>query len=65
MVCQGYSPPEGYVPNMSNPLLDQQYGTFFLNISSSRPQLINLQILQWLSSTLDGSWHEFSQPSGF
>jgi len=25
VVCQGYKPPEGYVPNMSNPLLDQQY----------------------------------------
>ena len=25
MVCQTYSPPEGYVPNMANPLLDHQY----------------------------------------
>lgn len=26
MVCQNYCPPEGYVPNMSNPLLDHSYG---------------------------------------
>ncbi|XP_069799258.1 tRNA (cytidine(32)/guanosine(34)-2'-O)-methyltransferase isoform X2 [Dendropsophus ebraccatus] len=26
VVCQGYSPPEGYIPNMSNPLLDHCYG---------------------------------------
>ncbi|KAI4879696.1 hypothetical protein NFI96_032025 [Prochilodus magdalenae] len=26
VVCQNYSPPEGYVPNMSNPLLDHSYG---------------------------------------
>ncbi|XP_055863998.1 putative tRNA (cytidine(32)/guanosine(34)-2'-O)-methyltransferase [Biomphalaria glabrata] len=25
VVCQKYSPPDGYVPNMSNPLLDCQY----------------------------------------
>uniref|UniRef100_A0A0B7AHG6 Putative tRNA (cytidine(32)/guanosine(34)-2'-O)-methyltransferase n=2 Tax=Arion vulgaris TaxID=1028688 RepID=A0A0B7AHG6_9EUPU len=25
VVCQNYSPPEGYVPNMSNPLLDLHY----------------------------------------
>ena len=25
MVCQDYTPPDGYVPNMSNPLLDHQY----------------------------------------
>ncbi|KAK3783302.1 hypothetical protein RRG08_033237 [Elysia crispata] len=32
VVCQGYSPPEGYVPNMSNPLLDQQYDVNFNNL---------------------------------
>ena len=26
VVCQGYNPPEGYVPTMSNPLLDHHYG---------------------------------------
>lgn len=26
MVCQKYSPPDGYIPNMSNPLLDHKYG---------------------------------------
>ena len=26
VVCQGYAPPEGYKPNMSNPLLDHHYG---------------------------------------
>lgn len=25
VVCEGYQPPEGYVPNMQNPLLDQKY----------------------------------------
>ncbi|KTG33639.1 hypothetical protein cypCar_00001477 [Cyprinus carpio] len=29
VVCQNYSPPEGYVPNMSNPLLDHSYGNLF------------------------------------
>lgn len=27
VVCQSYSPPHGYVPNMSNPLLDHCYDT--------------------------------------
>ncbi|XP_031658792.1 tRNA (cytidine(32)/guanosine(34)-2'-O)-methyltransferase isoform X1 [Oncorhynchus kisutch] len=26
VMCQNYSPPVGYVPNMSNPLLDHSYG---------------------------------------
>jgi len=26
VVCLEYSPPEGYIPNMSNPLLDHHYG---------------------------------------
>lgn len=30
VVCQNYSPPEGYVPNMSNPLLDHSYGNTLL-----------------------------------
>ncbi|KAJ1095583.1 hypothetical protein NDU88_000742 [Pleurodeles waltl] len=29
VVCRGYSPPEGYVPNMSNPLLDHCYDVDF------------------------------------
>ncbi|KAK1154389.1 putative tRNA (cytidine(32)/guanosine(34)-2'-O)-methyltransferase [Acipenser oxyrinchus oxyrinchus] len=29
VVCQGYTPPEGYVPNMSNPLLDHCYDVDF------------------------------------
>ncbi|XP_070561021.1 tRNA (cytidine(32)/guanosine(34)-2'-O)-methyltransferase-like isoform X2 [Ptychodera flava] len=29
VVCQDYSPPEGYVPNMSNPLLDHHYDVDF------------------------------------
>ncbi|XP_044161580.1 putative tRNA (cytidine(32)/guanosine(34)-2'-O)-methyltransferase [Bufo gargarizans] len=29
VVCQGYSPPEGYIPNMSNPLLDHCYDMDF------------------------------------
>ncbi|XP_013882169.1 tRNA (cytidine(32)/guanosine(34)-2'-O)-methyltransferase [Austrofundulus limnaeus] len=32
VVCQNYSPPEGYVPNMSNPLLDQSYDVDFNQI---------------------------------
>jgi len=26
VVCHGYSPPDGYTPNMANPLLDHQHG---------------------------------------
>ncbi|KAM6985093.1 tRNA (cytidine(32)/guanosine(34)-2'-O)-methyltransferase [Aplochiton taeniatus] len=29
VVCQNFSPPEGYVPNMSNPLLDHSYDVDF------------------------------------
>uniref|UniRef100_A0A4W5QLP9 Putative tRNA (cytidine(32)/guanosine(34)-2'-O)-methyltransferase n=1 Tax=Hucho hucho TaxID=62062 RepID=A0A4W5QLP9_9TELE len=29
VMCQNYSPPEGYVPNMSNPLLDHSYDVDF------------------------------------
>ncbi|XP_072174876.1 uncharacterized protein [Diadema setosum] len=29
VVCQKYAPPVGYIPNMSNPLLDQKYDTDF------------------------------------
>ncbi|XP_031433938.1 putative tRNA (cytidine(32)/guanosine(34)-2'-O)-methyltransferase [Clupea harengus] len=29
VVCRNYSPPEGYVPNMSNPLLDHSYDVDF------------------------------------
>ncbi|PIN99470.1 hypothetical protein AB205_0197980 [Aquarana catesbeiana] len=29
VVCQGYSPPDGYIPNMSNPLLDHCYDVDF------------------------------------
>ncbi|XP_041089623.1 putative tRNA (cytidine(32)/guanosine(34)-2'-O)-methyltransferase [Polyodon spathula] len=29
VVCQGYTPPEGYIPNMSNPLLDHCYDVDF------------------------------------
>lgn len=29
VVCQNYQPPEGYVPNMSNPLLDHSYNVDF------------------------------------
>ena len=28
VVCQKYSPPEGYVPTMINPLLDHSYTDF-------------------------------------
>ncbi|GFR57427.1 AdoMet-dependent rRNA methyltransferase spb1 [Elysia marginata] len=36
VVCQGYCPPEGYVPNMSNPLLDQQYGRYYVTYQTCR-----------------------------
>ncbi|TRY97928.1 hypothetical protein DNTS_034149 [Danionella cerebrum] len=29
VVCQNYTPPEGYIPNMSNPLLDHSYDVDF------------------------------------
>ncbi|XP_030586706.1 tRNA (cytidine(32)/guanosine(34)-2'-O)-methyltransferase [Archocentrus centrarchus] len=29
VVCQNYSPPKGYIPNMSNPLLDHSYDVDF------------------------------------
>ncbi|XP_063050056.1 putative tRNA (cytidine(32)/guanosine(34)-2'-O)-methyltransferase [Engraulis encrasicolus] len=29
VVCRNYSPPEGYIPNMSNPLLDHSYDVDF------------------------------------
>ncbi|XP_041377398.1 putative tRNA (cytidine(32)/guanosine(34)-2'-O)-methyltransferase [Gigantopelta aegis] len=32
VVCQSYSPPAGYVPNMSNPLLDHQYDVDYNNL---------------------------------
>ncbi|XP_059149948.1 putative tRNA (cytidine(32)/guanosine(34)-2'-O)-methyltransferase [Physella acuta] len=32
VVCQNYSPPEGYIPNMSNPLLDQHYEVDFKDL---------------------------------
>ncbi|XP_046362064.2 putative tRNA (cytidine(32)/guanosine(34)-2'-O)-methyltransferase [Haliotis rufescens] len=32
VVCQSYCPPEGYTPNMSNPLLDQHYDVDFNNL---------------------------------
>ncbi|KAL5015312.1 hypothetical protein ScPMuIL_009582 [Solemya velum] len=32
VVCQNYSPPPGYVPNMSNPLLDHHYDVDFNNL---------------------------------
>lgn len=28
VVCQNYTPPKGYIPNMSNPLLDHSYGNY-------------------------------------
>lgn len=32
VVCQNYSPPDGYIPNMSNPLLDHKYDTDYNNL---------------------------------
>lgn len=32
VVCQNYSPPPGYIPNMSNPLLDHHYDVDFNNL---------------------------------
>ena len=42
VVCQNYSPPKDYVPNMSNPLLDHHYGLY-------SPFLITLvcTVLSW------------------
>ncbi|XP_053379244.1 putative tRNA (cytidine(32)/guanosine(34)-2'-O)-methyltransferase [Mercenaria mercenaria] len=33
VVCQGYCPPEGYVPNMANPLLDHHYDLDYNNLT--------------------------------
>ncbi|GAB1603823.1 putative tRNA (cytidine(32)/guanosine(34)-2'-O)-methyltransferase [Argonauta hians] len=33
VVCEKYCPPDGYLPNMSNPLLDQQYDVDFNNLT--------------------------------
>ncbi|XP_060596192.1 tRNA (cytidine(32)/guanosine(34)-2'-O)-methyltransferase-like [Ruditapes philippinarum] len=33
VVCQGYSPPEGYTPNMANPLLDHHYDLDYNNLT--------------------------------
>jgi len=30
IVCQNYSPPEGYVPTMVSPMLDHHYGILFI-----------------------------------
>jgi hypothetical protein len=27
VLCQNYTPPQGYVPTIINPMLDYQYGT--------------------------------------
>ncbi|MGH0129829.1 UNVERIFIED_CONTAM: hypothetical protein FKN15_039788 [Acipenser sinensis] len=35
VVCQGYTPPEGYVPNMSNPLLDHCYASALVSPSGT------------------------------
>uniref|UniRef100_A0A087YGD9 Putative tRNA (cytidine(32)/guanosine(34)-2'-O)-methyltransferase n=1 Tax=Poecilia formosa TaxID=48698 RepID=A0A087YGD9_POEFO len=35
VVCQNYSPPEGYIPNMSNPLLDQSYAPGMTSVISA------------------------------
>ncbi|XP_062410911.1 putative tRNA (cytidine(32)/guanosine(34)-2'-O)-methyltransferase [Sardina pilchardus] len=35
VVCRNYSPPEGYVPNMSNPLLDHSYDVDFNQLEGS------------------------------
>lgn len=39
VVCQGYSPPKGYVPTMSNPYMDLSYGTG-IEISCVNRQLV-------------------------
>ncbi|KAL4220793.1 putative tRNA (cytidine(32)/guanosine(34)-2'-O)-methyltransferase [Mactra antiquata] len=33
VVCSGYSPPDGYTPNMSNPLLDHKYDLDYNNLT--------------------------------
>ncbi|NXI63595.1 TRM7 methyltransferase, partial [Anseranas semipalmata] len=33
VVCRGYSPPEGYVPTMDNPLLDPDAGLALAQLS--------------------------------
>ncbi|XP_016136456.1 putative tRNA (cytidine(32)/guanosine(34)-2'-O)-methyltransferase isoform X1 [Sinocyclocheilus grahami] len=45
VVCQNYSPPEGYVPNMSNPLLDHSYSNLF-QYSNTKKVLSNVDFNQ-------------------
>ncbi|XP_008400801.1 tRNA (cytidine(32)/guanosine(34)-2'-O)-methyltransferase [Poecilia reticulata] len=40
VVCQNYSPPEGYIPNMSNPLLDQSYDVDFNQLEGSNRVIV-------------------------
>ena len=38
VVCQHYNPPEGYIPNMSNPLLDHHYSEYVTSLCSQTKQ---------------------------
>uniref|UniRef100_A0A3B3Z1Z6 Putative tRNA (cytidine(32)/guanosine(34)-2'-O)-methyltransferase n=1 Tax=Poecilia mexicana TaxID=48701 RepID=A0A3B3Z1Z6_9TELE len=40
VVCQNYSPPEGYIPSMSNPLLDQSYDVDFNQLEGSNRVIV-------------------------
>lgn len=44
MVCQNYCPPEGYVPNMSNPLLDHCYGKYKTAAGDSGCQKLRVKL---------------------
>ncbi|XP_072103035.1 tRNA (cytidine(32)/guanosine(34)-2'-O)-methyltransferase [Mobula birostris] len=40
VVCQGYAPPPGYVPNMSNPLLDHCYDVDFNQLEGANRVIV-------------------------
>ncbi|KAK2142088.1 hypothetical protein LSH36_997g01015 [Paralvinella palmiformis] len=40
VVCEDYKPPEGYIPNMSNPLLDQAYDVDFNSLDGPNRAIV-------------------------
>jgi hypothetical protein len=40
VLCQDYTPPEGYVPTMINPILGVNYGTTHINITDCNDNTI-------------------------
>lgn len=67
MVCQNYSPPKGYVPTMSNPLLDHSYGNaelFYFICYLDLRQFSSILWMHHLPSGLNPSDVDFNQLEG-